>query len=263
MSHNSISQTLQNKNSIVKKIGPLSWLEFPILSEHGVKHGTFLRHGGTSAPPFDSLNGGSSAGDSLEAVAENYRRMKLALGIDHLALASLVHGIDLIHAKERSPGCFGKGDGLITQLNNLGLTITHADCQAAILFDPKTRTLACIHVGWRGNVQNFYNVAVKKMELNFGCNSQDLIVCISPSLGPLRSQFIHYKEELPESFWPYQIKPLHFDLWAISRHQLEESGVVPKNIHISAICTYDNPNDYFSYRRDGARSGRHATIASL
>ena len=48
----------------------------------------------------------------------------------------------------------------------------------------------------------------------------------------------------------------------MSRAQLEEAGVLSGNIEVASICTYDNPEDYYSYRRDKV-TGRNATVVAL
>ena len=140
--------------------------------------------------------------------------------------------------------------------------IKHADCQAAIFYDPVHKALANVHCGWRGNVKNIYRVAVQKMKFTFGTNPKDLLVGISPSLGPDHSEFIHYQTEWPEEFWRFQVRPNYLDLWAIARDQLEQCGLLPHHIEVAGICTFANPQDFFSHRRDKI-TGRHATVAML
>ena len=140
--------------------------------------------------------------------------------------------------------------------------VRHADCQAAIFYDPKNKAVANVHSGWRGNVKNIYRSTIQKMRRVFGSKPADLLVCISPSLGPDCAEFIHYKAEFPEDFWAFQIKPYYFNLWAIARYQLELSGILPHHIEIAEICTNTEVEDYFSYRREKV-SGRHATLAML
>ena len=112
-------------------------------------------------------------------------------------------------------------------------------------------------------MQNIYHAAVLKMCERFASKPENILVGISPSLGPDKSEFIHYRQELPETFLHYQIKSAYFDLWAIARMQLEEAGILPHHIQIASMCTYTQPADFFSYRRDNRITGNHATVASL
>jgi len=50
------------------------------------------------------------------------------------------------------------------------------------------------------------------------------------------------------------------DLVLAVRTQLERCGVGPANIDAEPPCTYADRARFFSYRRDGARSGRLAAI---
>jgi YfiH family protein len=247
---------------IRKKVGEIQWLEFEIFAEEPtLVHGVFLRHGGVSSGPYATLNLGKDIGDFTENVLENRRRVLSALNVPACVSCHQVHGNEVKLVTDPSQN-IGECDGITTQQTDLALLIKHADCQAAIIYDPIHRALANVHAGWRGNVKNIYRAAVQKMVQSFGSKPENLLVGISPSIGPKNAEFKNYKLELPEEFWDFQVKPTYFDLWQIARHQFEESGVLSHHIQIAEICTVDHPADYFSYRRDKT-TGRHATVAML
>lgn len=247
---------------IRKKYNNIEWLEFELLSEiKDLRHGVFLRHGGMSGPPFNSLNFGYTSGDDRSVVVHNRNQILHILNIPKLMTGKQNHGkrVELVNSSyEPVEFC----DGLITQEKNLGLLMTHADCQAAIFYDPCHKAIANVHCGWRGNVQNIYRETVLAMKEKIGTQPQDLIVCISPSLGPDAAEFKNYKEEFPTSFWGYQFKPNYFNLWEIARDQLENEGILPHHIEIASLCTFSHMEDFFSYRRDKI-TGRNATVVSL
>ncbi|HSX04532.1 MAG TPA: peptidoglycan editing factor PgeF [Rhabdochlamydiaceae bacterium] len=247
---------------IRKKHNNIEWLEFELLQ--GIKdvcHGVFLRHGGISGPPFHSLNMGYTSGDDRTAVFHNRGQILQILNISKLITGKQNHGakVEVINSKYE-PLEFR--DGLITQERALGLLMTHADCQAAIFYDPCHHAVANVHSGWRGNVQNIYRETILAMKEKIGTRPEDLIVCISPSLGPEASEFKNYRDELPSSFWGYQVKPTYFNLWEIARDQLEDEGVLPHHIEIASICTFTHNEDFFSYRREKI-TGRNATVIAL
>lgn len=244
------------------KKGEIEWLEFEQLQPFPeVVQGVFLRQGGVSSPPFDSLSLGGKEGNP-EQIAENRRRVLQVVKLSELVVARECHGKQIREVPAPSSlldeGC----DGLITQKEDLALLITHADCQAAIFYDPVHRVIANVHCGWRGSVQNIYGETVAYFCHHFGTDPKDLLVCISPSLGPLKAEYLHYKEELPAHFHSFQVGPCLFDFWAISRVQLQNAGVLDSHIEIAEICTFLEPKDFFSYRRD-KKTGRHGTIAGL
>ena len=51
----------------------------------------------------------------------------------------------------------------------------------------------------------------------------------------------------------------HIDLWLANSLLLEKAGLIPAHIEVAGICTYSNPEDFFSARRLGVRSGRILT----
>ena len=104
----------------------------------------------------------------------------------------------------------------------------------------------------------------------FGTNPANLLAVIGPSIGPDSFQV---GEEVAEQFrlagFPISeivfdagnkipgtmIGGLHIDLWKANRIILEEAGIMPENIFISGIDTYNN-TEFFSARREGTECGR-------
>jgi YfiH family protein len=226
-----------------KKRGSLEWLEFELFQDFSeCRHAVFLRQSGITDPISD------------KGMIQEFLQCR------QLMTSNLVHGkrVEEASSLKEIIDC----DGLITQKKGLGLLVTHADCQAAVFFDPIQRAIGCIHAGWRGNVQNIYKETVSKMESLYGSKAANILVGVSPSLGPCCGEFINYQKELPDSFLPFQVKPFHFDLWEVARFQLKEAGVLPHHIEMASECTRCNPIDFFSYRRQKEKS-RHGTVVFL
>ena len=246
---------------IRKKQQDIEWLEFELLQGFSsIRHGVFLRHGGVSEGAFTSLNVGTSVGDDILCVEENRRRIANIFSVQKIIAGHQVHGVHIgIVGKEECS--LVECDGLITEEFGKALMIQHADCQATIFYDPIKNRLAVVHSGWRGSVQNIYKETIDVLKSS-GSHPKDLLVCVSPSLGPKASEFINYEKELPLSFMQFRKEGCLFDFWEISRSQLVQEGVIPSHIEIAGICTYENKQDFFSYRRDKI-TGRNATIAEL
>lgn len=248
---------------IRKERDGLQWLEFELFSDFPrLVHAVFLRQGGYSQGPFSSLNLGGGSGDDPEIIKKNRQKICQVLGVKELVSGKQCHGKTIHHLMGEEEN-IGECDGLLTQEKERALMIKHADCQAALFYDPKNHALANIHCGWRGNVQNIYKEAVELMQRKIGSKPQNLLVGISPSLGPQHAEFKNYKTELPEAFWEFQERPTYFNLWEISKKQLLDAGVIASHIEIASLCTFACPEDYFSFRRDQRVTGRHATLAFL
>jgi copper oxidase (laccase) domain-containing protein len=131
-----------------------------------------------------------------------------------------------------------------------------------MLFDATRRVVANIHSGWRSSIKNIAGQTVQAMRKHFECHPADIIAGIGPSLGPCCAEFVNYRKEIPENFWPYKTANDHFDFWAISCDQLADAGVLQKNIEVSNVCTRCNTEIFFSYRGEG-QTGRFASVIGL
>lgn len=153
-------------------------------------------------------------------------------------------------------------DALVTDIAGLHLVIQVADCQPLLLYDPVQNVIANVHSGWRGSVLNIIGSVVEIMAQRFGCQAQNMIAGVGPSLGPCCAEFVNFRKELPESFWKFQTGHNRFDFWEISKNQLIEAGVFETNISLSRICTPCNTNLFYSYRREKV-TGRFAAVIGL
>ena len=224
-------------------------------------HGCFTRKGGGSDGPYEGLNAGASTGDAVHVVSANRKAILAESGGHDLVVLSQVHGSGVhVHA---GPGIDPvEADALVTDRPGAMLTILTADCQAVILVDPIRRVVANAHAGWRGSVAGILSATVSVMKDQFGCDPADVIAGIGPSLGPCCAEFVHYKKELPEAFWPHRVGFNHFDFWTISRDQLCDAGLQPHNIAAAQLCTHCDKEHYFSYRRSHT-TGRMATVIGI
>ena len=241
----------------------LEWLDYDSLEDHPSIIGrTFLRHGGASIGAFSTLNISDAVGDHPDSVKVNRSLILNSIGVSHLAFAKQKHGDNVVKVTLDNYSKLPEADGIYTRESDIGLVVTHADCQAAIFYDPVNQIIGAVHAGWRGLVQKDVYKSMVDTFVQEGSNLEDIIVCVSPSLGPEHSEFKNYKTEIPKEFWDFQIRPFYFDLWKIARFRLSEAGILEGNIELAEICTFSNPKDYFSYRRDKI-TGRHGTVIAI
>lgn len=248
---------------ILRQQDGIEWLEFELLADvPEVVHGVFLRKGGVSGAPYHSLNFSFQVNDDPIAVTQNEEKVKNILEISRVVRGKLVHGNQVVCVEDEETPLNKESDGFITSLKGTGLLVTHADCQACLFYDPMKKVIGNVHCGWRGNVANIYGEAVRLMQKRYGSRPADLLACISPSLGPCCAQFQNYRTELPSHFLKYQVVPDYFDLWAVAEEQLTDCGLLPHHMEFAEICTFSNPDDFYSYRRDKL-SGRNGTVIAL
>ena len=224
-----------------------------------IMHGIFTREGGSSKPPYQSLNISFNVGDDPDNVQNNTQRIVSVMGFSRWQSLKQTHSC-IIHVINSCSQDLLIGDALITEEPNILLIIKTADCQPVLLADPVDNRVAAIHSGWRGSVQNIIGKTIAKM-IELGTKPQNILAGIGPSLGPCCAEFIHYKQELPESLWSYASKPNYFNFWEISKTQLQNEGVFANNIESSEMCTKCCP-DFFSYRRKKI-SGRFGSVIGI
>ena len=253
---------LENIRFMEKK-RKVEWLEFDLLESYPhIVHGVFSRHGGVSEGPFATLNLSDSVGDNPEKVKENREAVRKVVALSRICFAKQSHGSNVHRVTAKNCEIVPLADALFTTERNIGLAITHADCQATMFYDPVHEAVAIAHAGWRGSAQNLYARVVDAMHRDIGTQAHNLLVCISPSLGPDHAEFKNYRQELPSDLWKFQTKPNYFDFWEISKKQLTGCGIMDKNIEIAGVCTHCTQNDYFSYRANQS-TGRNATVIGM
>lgn len=241
-------------------------------SHERIVHGVFSRSGGRSTGFFDSLNVGLHTDDDTGKVQENRKQIALQFGMRPLIYLNQVHSdtIKLLKNKDNDLAAkFEPGkdiytaDGVMTDIPGIVLVIQVADCQSVMMYDPERQVVANVHSGWKSSIKNIIGQCIEKMTNEFGSDPEDIIVGISPSLGPCCSEFINYQTEIPGELWKYRIENSnYFDFWQLSRDQLVAKGILPENIENMNICTKCNDTDFFSFRKNNV-TGRFACVIGL
>jgi YfiH family protein len=251
---------------LLKQKDGLFLVQFPeLLALKGVWHGIFMRLGGTSPKPFDTLNVSKGTKDALTHIETNRKRIAGLIPPGKIVAVHQTHGTRILNVakapieNKRTSLC---ADAMISQKKALFLMIQVADCQAIFLIDPLQKVVANVHSGWRGSVANILGKTILAMVNQYGCKPEHIVAGVGPSLGPCCAEFVNYQAEIPPKFWSFKDDRDHFDFWAISRDQLKKSGVKNANIHVSQICTHCNPHLFFSYRFR-PQTGRFAAIIGL
>jgi YfiH family protein len=220
----------------------------------------------SSPPPRTPRDGGNislETGDDPARGPANRNALIRQLGLEALAETRQVHGARILFepdpaVPDQPPSL--EADGMATTRPGLGLMIKTADCQPVFLAEPSGRFVAALHVGWRGNRQNFPGLAVAEFCARYRLRPEDLSAVRGPSLGPAEAEFVHFDDEWGPEFSPWFDPATHnMDLWSLTRHQLRQAGLRPGRIYSLDLCTMSLPDHFFSYRRD-ARCGRQGSV---
>ncbi|MBR5532497.1 MAG: peptidoglycan editing factor PgeF [Bacteroidales bacterium] len=211
-------------------------------------------------------------GDSEEHVARCREELCRELNIsdDKLILPYQTHQTNIVSInenffsltnKERIQKLYGV-DAVVTNLPQVCIGVSTADCIPILLYDEINKVVAAIHAGWRGTLNYIVVKIIKFLQKEYSSNAQFIKVVICPGIS-LKS--FEVGDEVYKAFSDAgfdmnliarQQEKWHIDLWEANRIQLLSCGVKSEKIHISGICTYYNYKEFFSARRLGIKSGR-------
>ncbi|WP_148614698.1 polyphenol oxidase family protein [Nocardioides rubriscoriae] len=215
------------------------------------------RHGGVSGAPFDSLNLAF-----FEDGERTVPQRNLALVLDDFAPGCEVADLSQVHGRHvvvAAPGEHrSEGDGIVTDRPDVVLLVRAADCVPVLLADPVAGVLGAAHAGRPGVAAGVVPATVEAMR---DLGATDVTAWIGPHVcGACYEVPADLQAEVaaivPATRATTSWGTPALDLGAGVRAQLEALDV--RVVDVSA-CTRESP-DLFSYRRDGADSGRLAGL---
>lgn len=232
------------------------------------------RLGGISTGYCGELNLGWERGEDREIVAENYRLICRSLGVppENLVLSDQIHETKVEYVTQRHTA--GESvvkrlsgiDGMVTDIPELVLATSYADCVPLFFADPVHHAIASSHSGWRGTTGMMGRQTVEKMKECFQSRPEELICLIGPSIC---QDCYEISEEVAEHFHKeYSGEALkdilspgkeggkyQLDLWSANYHQLKKAGVRPENIQVSGVCTCCHKDLLYSHRATSGKRG--------
>lgn len=230
----------------------------------GVRAAFTLRSGGSSAPPWESLNLGMHVGDDPLAVAHNRRRVAQALSLpDAPRWLSQVHGtaVHLAGTGTAPPMTAPPtADAAVTRDPGVVLAIMVADCLPVLLASGDGSVLGAAHAGWRGLASGVIERTVEAMDHD----PSQIHAWLGPCIGPrqfevgddVRDAFLAAGdaagafEATPDGRWLC-------DLPALARGRLARLGMT--QVAGGRWCTVADPVRFYSHRRD-RQTGRMAAL---
>jgi hypothetical protein len=167
-----------------------------------------------------------------------------------------VHGI-AVSRLDSSP--LKEADAAVTATPGTVCAIGAADCMPVLLADEAGTVVAAAHAGWRGLSGGVIEAALGAMNVA----PADVLAWLGPAIGPrayevgedVRAAFAGY-----ESAFSAPTRPGHWklDLYAVARQRLRSAGVT--KTYGGGLCTYSEPERFFSYRRERTKERMAALI---
>lgn len=229
------------------------------------------RTGGHSAPPFDSFNLAEHVDDEPENVRKNRFQLRDILPSEPVWL-NQVHSNRVVNAGAVQ----GKvdADGSFTIEANIVSVVMTADCLPVLVCNKQGNAVAALHAGWRGLLDGILEQGVEQLCQAVSCHARDLLVWLGPAIGPtafevggeVREAFVQKASTvnpasvslIEQCFQPANVENKWFaDIYQLARVRLSMFGV--ENFYGGNYCTYNDKENFYSYRRDG-KTGRMASL---
>ncbi len=230
---------------------------------------TRIEHPQTIATSNENLSGFNLAlhvNDDAQRV-QQHRMILLnelsAYGVDKITWMTQTHSTICHTINEQIPFVALEGDGLVTQRVGHALMMMTADCLPVVLGNADGTEVANLHAGWRGLAAGIVENTVAEMK------SQPTWAWLGAAISQpcfevgveVTKAFCEKYSELESAFMAGQAEGKYqADLYAIARFILNRLGV--ETVLGGDQCSYLQPQDYFSYRRD-AKTGRMATFVFM
>lgn len=226
-----------------------------------IRAGTTTRRTGYSQPPYERLNLAGHVGDEDDTVNRNRMLVR-----QQLQLPAEPHWLNQTHsnrvAQISTPASPTDADAAYCNRTDTVCAVLTADCVPILLCNRAGTEIAAIHAGWRGLCADIINSTADC----FASGREQLIAWIGPHVSPahyavhadVRNPCIDsLSESAADAFKQVGRDSWEANLELLARLSLMQAGIA--EIYASNICTYQNPEYFYSYRRE-KKTGRMATL---
>lgn len=226
---------------------------------------------GNSLPPFQRGNLGARSGDVPSTVRANRAALATALTLPSAPVwLQQVHGSGVLSIAAPLPIPRAitnepQADAAVSRTPGVVLAVLAADCLPVLFAADDGSVIGAAHAGWRGLAAGVLERCIAAM----ASPPARLLAWLGPAIGSqhyevgaeVRAAFVGDDPETTSAFVENQPGHWRCDLYALARRRLRAAGVT--HIHGGDLCTYAQAARFYSFRRDGARSGRQASLIWL
>jgi len=169
-----------------------------------------------------------------------------------------VHGTRVVKA-DQAKG-LEEADASFTDRSGIVCAVLTADCLPILFCGDNGEVVAAAHAGWRGLLAGVIKQTLSAM----AC--REVSVWLGPAIGPknfevgdeVRAAFVHNNHKASKAFRNSLSGKWLADIYHLASIQLTEMGI--DQIHGGNFCTVEDKQRFYSYRRDGAATGRMASL---
>ncbi|HIK15002.1 MAG TPA: peptidoglycan editing factor PgeF [Leptolyngbyaceae cyanobacterium M33_DOE_097] len=192
-------------------------------------------------------------------------------------------GIDQLDATELE---LPEADGLLSEQPDQAVWVCTADCTPVLIGDAATGQVSAIHAGWRGTARKIVPQAIAQMQAS-GSRLADLRIALGPAISgsvyqvteEVAAEVVETVVETPGESPQSILEVAHqlasppvmkdkapgrakLDVRRVISLQLEQMNINAEQVAIAPNCTYQEPDNFFSYRRTKEKKVQWSGIVS-
>jgi polyphenol oxidase len=217
------------------------------------------RHGGTSQPPFDSLNLHAGIGDDPGALLSNQAALQAAMNAQPVFL-NQVHGIHVVRltAADAIPTAPTQAaDASFTTEPGVACVVRVADCLPVLFAAPMARAVAAAHAGWRGLSAGILQATLHELCAAAPCAPEEVQVWLGACIGPTRfevgTDVLEAFGQSAQTFNSVTFAPYRPGKWLAHLPQLAQNALQAEGVRFISRadqCTFNQPSKFYSFRRE-------------
>ena len=224
-----------------------------------VKAFASTRVGGFSTAPYQGLNLGAHVGDDLSIVEKNRDWLAQQAKMPSAPIwLNQTHSTVVAQVSDPTTQVLD-ADGVFTSSSQVVCSAMTADCLPVLLTNTQGTQVAAVHAGWRGLANGIVENALELF-------SGEVMAWLGPAIGPqafevgedVLQAFVDFDSQAHQAFIPRDVEGKWLaDMSKLATQRLNKFGIT--QVFDSGLCTFQDKEDFYSYRRDGV-TGRQATF---
>ncbi len=227
------------------------------------------REGGVSSGPWGGVDGimglnvSTRVGDNGGCVRMN-RSIVEQLTPGEIHWMTQVHGADVVAAEDVKDEAH-QADAQFTTVSGVVCAVQVADCLPVLIAEKNARAVAAVHAGWRSLAAGVVENTVEAMRRALNDPAAQFKAWLGPRIGfedfetgaEVKEIFEKNYPEVENGFKAAQDKYL-VNLAAYAEGALAKVAVT--EVEDCALSTVADAKRFYSYRRDGEKTGRHSAL---
>ncbi|ASI97305.1 peptidoglycan editing factor PgeF [Vibrio rotiferianus] len=224
-----------------------------------VKAFASTRVGGFSSAPYQGLNLGAHVGDDPSIVEKNRAWLAQQANMPSAPIwLNQTHSTVVAQMSAPTTQVLD-ADGVFTSASNVVCSAMTADCLPVLLTNTQGTQVAAVHAGWRGLANGIVENALELF-------SGEVMAWLGPAIGPqafevgedVLQAFVDFDSQAHQAFTPRDVEGKWLaDMSKLATQRINKLGIT--QVFDSGLCTFQDKEDFYSYRRDGV-TGRQATF---